>query len=515
MASWPVAAACRPRAKVETPASAVVASPAPKVAAASPTWRFDHGVASGDPLQQRVIIWTRISGGFRHRAHVKWRVFELERSDRTVRQGEFETGPWRDYTVKVDVEGLRPGRRYAYEFEVDGVVSPRGRTRTLPALRPERVRLAVCSCSNLPAGFFNAYAHMAANDELDAVVHLGDYIYELADGQYGDGAKLGRYPEPRGELLQLADYRARYASYRVDPDLQAVHAAHPFIVVWDDHEFANNAYWRGAQNHQPGPDREGIWALRRMAALQAHGEWMPVRDIFLDARPVIFRAVSFGGLVDLMMLDTRLRGREKGPRRDDLESVGRPRALIDAAQRGWLQHVLEHSTATWRVLGQQVMLAPLVDARTGAPTLLDTWNGYPAEQQWLLGALRRYGGGNNIVLTGDVHSSWANALTDAPADAPAVGSAQFVGAEFVCPAISSPGLSGKYWAHKLREFMAANPAMQWAEWSRQGYVEVEFDSQASTATWWHVDTVLRRDARAQVAKRFVLPVDARELQATS
>src|SRR5688572_1585503 len=210
--------------------------------------RFRHGVASGDPLDDRVILWTRVTPPDEAAAaaiDVRWRVATDEGISQVVAEGTARTSRDRDFTVKVDAGGLQPGRPYYYAFEAGGDRSPVGRTRTLPAGAVDRVRLASLCCSNYPAGFFNVYRCVANRDDLDAVVHVGDYIYEFANGVYGDGSGLLRIPEPRREAVTLSDYRVRYATYRSDPDLQEAHRRHPFIVVWDDHELTNNAWQIG------------------------------------------------------------------------------------------------------------------------------------------------------------------------------------------------------------------------------------------------------------------------------
>src|SRR5688500_10128666 len=213
---------------------------------------FRHGVASGDPLADRVMLWTRVSGAPPSaRPRVRWGVAGEEGSRQCVRRGDMTTGRDRDFTVKVDVTGLTPGTRYHYRFQADGERSPAGRTRTLPGERAARVRLAVASCANLPQGYFNAYRGIANRVDLDAVLHLGDYYYEYANVRYGDGTRFGRIPAPDKEITSLDDYRTRHAQYKTDPDLQDAHRQHPWIAVWDDHEIANNTWRDGAPNHNP------------------------------------------------------------------------------------------------------------------------------------------------------------------------------------------------------------------------------------------------------------------------
>ena len=266
---------------------------------------FRHGVASGDPLSDRVILWTRVTPppDAPRSIPVRWVLAEEPDLGDVVASGSLVAGPTRDYTVKIDVDGLEPGRSYYYRFDARGVGSPVGRTRTLPTGSPDRLRLAFCSCASHAWGSFNGYRLIARRAELDCVLHLGDYIYEHGNGTYGDGAALGRIPEPDKEIVSLADYRTRYAQYRRDPDLQEVHRQHPFIAIWDDHEFANDAWRDGALNHQPD---EGPWQERRNNALRAYLEWMPIREVAAGRAGQGWRHFRFGDLADLLVLETRL-----------------------------------------------------------------------------------------------------------------------------------------------------------------------------------------------------------------
>ena len=283
-----------------------------EVHAASPLY-FTHGVASGDPLSDRVILWTRlIPGSGEHRAvDCRWEVASDPQFMQLVNSGVVSTSAKRDYTLKVDAQGLEPGSAYFYRFLSEGIISPVGQTRTLPEGAVESFRIGVASCSNYPQGYFNVYRHMADSD-LDLVLHLGDYIYEYAEGVYANVVateELGRQVEPATEILTVEDYRMRYGLYRTDPDLQAVHARHPFICVWDDHELANDSWKDGAENHNQG---EGDFQARMTAARQAYHEWLPIRTAISDDQGPIFRSFKVGGLADLIMLDTRLHGRDRG-----------------------------------------------------------------------------------------------------------------------------------------------------------------------------------------------------------
>ena len=279
-------------------------------------------------------------------------------------RGELQTGAARDFTVKVDAVGLEPGTTYYYRFQANKASGRRLAARErFPPNDVSRVRLGVVSCSNLPQGYFNAYACLA-NRDVDAVLHLGDYFYEYANKQYGDGTALGRIPAPDKEIVSLQDYRERHAQYKADPDSQEVHRQHPFIVTWDDHEFANNTWWGGAENHTPAT--EGDWVIRRAAAVQSYYEWMPIREDLQTLTPRIYRTFRFGDLATLFMLDTRLVGRDQEVDREDLAALASPsRSLLGAAQEDWLARELAESVRNntrWNVLGQQVMFAPSVGA---------------------------------------------------------------------------------------------------------------------------------------------------------
>ena len=311
---------------------------------------------------------------------VRWRIARDPALVQAVAQGSVRTTAERDFTVKVDASGLRPGRPYYYTFETGGERSPVGRTRTLPAGAVDRVRLASVCCSNYPSGFFNVYRCLANRQDLDAIVHVGDYIYEFENGRYGNGTALLRIPEPRREAVTLSDYRIRYATYRTDPDLQEAHRQHPFIVVWDDHELTNNAWAGGGANHNPDQG-EGDWGSRKAAAYRAYLEWMPVRES-RGAGIRLYRSFRFGTLVDLVMLDTRALRDQQVARTDVAALVDPHRSILGADQEAWLFGELRSSQRAgtgWRVLGQQVMFSRVVPP--GRPVMLsDSWEGYQASR---------------------------------------------------------------------------------------------------------------------------------------
>ncbi|VEE61422.1 Phospholipase D precursor [Shewanella putrefaciens] len=335
--------------------------------------QFLHGVASGDPAQDAVILWTRVTPDSAGDVKVSWQVASDAAFSQLVTTGEMATNANRDYTVKIDARGLRAGQTYFYRFMTGGKTSEVGKTRTLPEGDVSSVKLAVMSCANFPAGYFNVYELAAAQDDLDAVVHLGDYIYEYARGGYASehAAELGREVLPANELLTLSDYRTRYAQYHTDASLQKLHAKVPFITVWDDHEVANDTWRDGAENHNEG---EGDFAVRKEAALQAYFEWLPIRPWREGNHEEIYRSFSYGNLVDLHMLDTRVLARDKqldyadymdastgafdGERfRADVTSTSR--TMLGLTQLLWLQGTLLQATGTWQVLGQQILMGKM------------------------------------------------------------------------------------------------------------------------------------------------------------
>lgn len=273
---------------------------------------FQHGVASGDPEAQAVILWTRVTVEDAGDATLLWQVATDDTFKNLVLEGECVARASHDHTAKVDARGLKAGHRYAYRFLLGDILSPTGFTRTLAGADASRLTLGVVSCSHFGFGFFNAYRELSKRDDLDAIVHLGDYIYEYGpDGYGGDVAKeIGREHEPAHEILTLADYRVRFAQYRRDPDLQAAHAAAPFITMWDDHETANNSWVAGADNHDP--EKEGSWEARRDAALRAYFEWMPMRDPKPgEAFYSLHRTYEMGRLASLHTIETRLTTRSQ------------------------------------------------------------------------------------------------------------------------------------------------------------------------------------------------------------
>ncbi|MGB6137150.1 MAG: alkaline phosphatase D family protein [Shewanella sp.] len=336
--------------------------------------QFLQGVASGDPAADAVILWTRVTPDKPGDITVSWEVATDSDFTDVVTNGQTVTNDSRDYTVKIDAVGLVAGQQYFYRFKAGDNVSVVGKTRTLPQGSVDSVKFAVMSCANFPAGYFNVYEMAAQRDDLDAVVHLGDYLYEYARGEYAsdNAAALGREVLPEGELFLLADYRTRYSQYRSDASLQKLHASVPFITVWDDHEVANDTWKEGAENHN---DDEGDFDQRKAAALQAYFEWLPIRPWSEGNHEEIYRSFNFGNLVDLHMLDTRVLARDKqldysdyiDPTTGAFDSsnfsaavTDLNRSMLGQTQLLWLQQTLLQSTAKWQVLGQQVLMGKML-----------------------------------------------------------------------------------------------------------------------------------------------------------
>ena len=466
---------------------------------------FRHGVASGDPLSDRVILWTRVTPKSPTGSQtVSWIVARDPKLAQVVARGEAQTGAARDFTVKLDATGLQPATTYYYRFESIGERSAIGRTRTLPTAGVSKVRLGVVSCSNLPFGYFNAYGCLANRADLDAVLHLGDYFYEYQNGQYGDGTAFGRIPAPDKEIIALADYRGRHAQYKTDPDSQEIHRQHPFIVTWDDHEFANNTWMGGAQNHTAD---EGDWMARRNAAQQAYYEWMPIREDEQTKQSRIYRVFRFGTMATLYMLDTRLVGREQEAARDDVKTMELSnRQLLGARQEGWLAEQVVTSVrnqARWNVFGQQVVFAAQAPAGVRAPNP-DTWDGYRAARERVFDMIGRAKMDNLAVLTGDIHSSWAYDLPRRPYDGydKATGKGS-LGVEFAGTSVTSPSNVGRDGEKQLADLMAARPHLHYVDGRYRGYFILDLTRDRLQADFYGVATVEERSTKERFVKGFI------------
>ncbi|MFE4657904.1 alkaline phosphatase D family protein [Streptomyces hydrogenans] len=502
-------------------APALLGAAAPALADA-PAPAFPHGVASGDPLPDGVLLWTRVTpspeavpgSGLGADVRVDWEVAEDRGFARVVASGATTAGAAADHTVKADVRGLRPATAYFFRFTAGGTVSPTGRTRTAPAADSAApgVRFGVVSCANYEAGHFSAYRHLAARADLDAILHLGDYIYEYASGVYPKAEDTVRTHEPRHEIVSLADYRTRHGRYKTDPDLQALHAAHPVVAIWDDHEFANDAWTGGAENHTPGA--EGEWAARVAAAKRAYFEWMPVRA---STEGTVFRRLRFGRLADLHLLD--LRSFRSAQAKTGSGTVDDPdRTITGRAQLDWLKSGLAGSDAAWQLVGTSVMISPVAFGSLPAYLLeplagllglpaegiavnVDQWDGYTDDRKELLAHLSSRAIRNTVFLTGDIHMAWAN---DVPARAATYPLSASVATEFVVTSVTSDNLDdllnvapGTLSVVAAGAVKAANRHVKWVDMDHHGYGVLDVTAERSQMDYYTVSD--KRDPAASAS----------------
>ena len=518
----------------------------PDIAASLPSQEgvFRHGVASGDPDTESVVIWTRIlpDAGI---TEVGWVVARDENMQGILASGISSTSAARDWTVKVLVGNLLPGQVCYYQFSAAGERSPIGRTRTLAEGHLDKVGIALASCSNYAFGHFNAYAAIAADPSVDFVLHTGDYIYEYGgEGSWGhaQGEVLARTHHPPHETVTLSDYRMRHAQYKSDPGSRAMHAAHPLLCCWDDHESTNNPWRDGAENHQP--ETEGDWAMRRAASVQAYYEWMPVRDPEPGADPLEFwRTYRFGSLATLVTLETRhtARGEQVDyaawqPRLktdEDYENfrnsiIADPeRRMLSDGMEARLFDAFRHSVETgqpWRLVGNPSPIArmlvpdlvgegilPPPDAQSidahrrlawlgkhRLPFYTDTWDGYPVARERLYELCGSAGARDVIFLTGDSHSFWINQLSD--------GKGMPVGIELGTAGITSPGdfiesgFSDEQAAALDKAFASLLDEVVWTDNFHQGYVRVILTHHRVRADFLSVNTVLVPDAAVRLIR---------------
>ncbi|MCA8897932.1 MAG: alkaline phosphatase D family protein [Hyphomonas sp.] len=515
--------------------AACVTAPA-KEAAYDGEVAFQHGVASGDPLADRVILWTRVTPTSGAGA-IPVRYEVMDGAGTVVTSGMLSADAAHDYCVKADAAGLQPATTYTYRFKAltgaGEVASPTGRTRTTAIAGDAPVRLVVISCSNWQFGFFNAYAALSQEADVDAIVHLGDYIYEYGiDGYGGEVAQaIGRPHDPPTECITLSDYRRRHAQYKTDPNLQAAHAAAPWICTWDDHESANDSYRTGAENHNPDKG-EGLWSDRKMAAVQAYFEWLPMREPEPGkVTTAVWRSFDFGDVATICALETRLTGRSPSISWfDALTGETTPEGMVAAAQatmaeasdpsrtmmgpeqEAWLEGELGRSVTagkSWQVLANQVVMAKTVLPKLqetltpeqiaaqdnafvqqmiafsalGLPANLDAWDGYPAARERLYASAAKTGA-RLVVLAGDTHTAWANTLHDKDGIRRAV--------EFGCTSITSPGSGSavKDIPDLGAQMAAANADVDWHDPFGHGYTVVTFTPDAATAEYRKVSGIL-------------------------
>lgn len=496
---------------------------------------FLHGVASGDPDSSSVVLWTRINSDAPE-TDVVWELSEDASFATIVSTGTMKTGPSRDYTIKAIPERLTPGQTYYYRFICMGETSPIGRTKTLPTGSTDKIGIALVSCSNYPFGYFNAYSAIAEDEAIDLVLHTGDYIYEYGADEWGTetGTAIGRRHAPAREITTLADYRERHAQYKSDAGSKAMHAAHPLVACWDDHESANNPWLHGAQNHQA--DSEGSWEDRRAASIQAYYEWMPIREPETGrTRAEFWRTYEIGDLATLVTLETRHTARgeqvDYGKYYDTIQSqedrdafmrdvMNAPdREMISTEMAKTVKTAMSHSVAAgqvWRLFGNASPIAKMLvpdviglgidpaaapsgEAEGAGPNLLwkakwnlpfytDTWDGYPAARANLYRICKEAGASDLLFLTGDSHSFWANRLYD--------DAGHSMGIEIGTAGVTSPGdFVDTGWpldvAEQLdRVFEEGLEEVKWTDNLHQGYVRAVFTKRDARIDYVVVDTNL-------------------------
>lgn len=489
---------------------------------------FYHGVASGDPTSNSVWIWTRVTPDAGQTSiELEYTISTQPEIDKVVdltgkpigffAKGKVTADESNDFTVKVEVTLLEPNTTYYYFFSTGSANSLIGRTKTLPEGGIDHLRFAVVSCSNYEAGYFNAFGRIADRNDLDAVIHLGDYIYEYPTGYYGDStlAATGERAHPNEETISLEEYRARYSLYRLDEDLMRAHQQHPFICIWDDHESSNDAYKDGAENHDPAT--EGNWYERRSKSKKAYFEWIPIAE---SADTSIMRKFLFGDLAELIMLDTRLEGREQ-----QINDVTNPalydpnRTLLGTNQYNWFTNALSNSQRTWKIIGNQVIFSEFhvgwaaQAGQTPADVesiFLDIWDGYPAERLKIINHLEDNNIDNTVFLTGDFHSTFAFDVADSVTDPaaiyaptpnynPATGEGS-VAVEFATPSISSANFDENLDPATATLFEIQinnpipgttanipNPHMKFVDLDRHGYFILDVKEDSTQADYYYVD----------------------------
>jgi alkaline phosphatase D len=446
---------------------------------------FYHGVASGDPLSDRVIIWTRITPqDFGQTLVGTYHMATDDQFQNIVATGTYSTDSTVDFTVKIDVVGLQPNTFYYYEFEHNGAYSLVGRTKTLPVGDIQNMRLACVSCANLESGYFNVYDAIANRNDVDAVLMLGDYIYEYESGGFGPNGNIDRIWDPAVEIVDLNEYRLRYNSYRMDYALRKLHQNFPWICIWDDHETANDAYKDGAENHQVN---EGPWNVRKDNGKRAYFEWIPIRPK-APGNQQIYRTFELGNLAKIIMLDTRLEGREVQLNANDANFSDTSRTLLGNTQMTWLKNELSSTTQPWKILGNQVMVGAV--NLLGSPVNTDSWDGYPAERQRLFNHLISQNIDNTVVVTGDIHTSWALNLQNGNTP---------VGVEFVSPSVTSPGSP----INLSALITVQNPHIKYVELTKKGFVLVDIDTNRVQGDWYNISTIDQMDPSNSCVKSYI------------
>ncbi|AVH59254.1 MULTISPECIES: alkaline phosphatase D family protein [Streptomyces] len=522
-----------PRRRTVVKAAAATAVLAAPLAAALPARAADeapaflHSVASGDPLPDGILLWTRVTptseaipgSGLGPDTEVSWTVAKDKAFNTVVAKGSTTASAASDHTVKADIRGLQPATDYWFRFSAGGTDSPVARTRTAPAADAAvaGLRFGVVSCANWEAGYFSSYRHLAARGDLDAWLHLGDYIYEYGSGEYGTRGTVVRPHAPAHEILTLADYRTRHGRYKTDPDLQKLHATAPVVAIWDDHEIANDTWSGGAENHTEGT--EGAWAARQAAAKQAYFEWMPVRPAIAGTT---YRRLRFGKLADLSLLDLRsFRSQQVTVGNGEVDDPDR--TLTGRAQLDWLKAGLASSDTTWRLVGNSVMVSPFAIGSLSADLLkplakllglpqeglalnTDQWDGYTDDRRELLAHLRSNAIRNTVFLTGDIHMAWAN---DVPVDAGTYPLSASAATEFVVTSVTSDNLDdlvkvpeGTVTAVASPVIRAANRHVHWVDTDRHGYGVLDITADRAQMDYYVVSSRTKADATSSWSRSY-------------
>jgi alkaline phosphatase D len=449
---------------------------------------FFHGVASGDPTSSSVVLWTRITNN-EELAEVFWEVSTDTLLMNVLANGSTTTTSDVDFTVNVLVENLPANAWLYYRFSHNGIYSPIGRTRTAPDAGVENLRFAVMACSNYQDGYFNAYRDVVTKNDVDAILHLGDYIYEYGIDDFSPGGDTSRLHDPDEEILNLEDYRIRHSQYKLDRDLQELHRQYPVIAVWDDHETANNSWMGGAENHTEGA--EGNWEARKNDGKRAYFEWMPMRE----TNGSIKRTFSWGSLVDLIMIDTRLEGRQEQAGTSGAQVTDTNRTLLGAEQLEWFKSNLSQSNAQWKIIGNQVMVSPL--RIFGNPVNEDQWDGYPAEREKILKHIEDNSIDNCVFLTGDIHTSWANDIPRNLNNYDASTGAGSVAVEYVCTSVTSS--SFLTFGVPVQLIQVFNPNVKYADLSKRGYLLLDINASRVQGDWVHLNTIGSANFQSEVS----------------
>jgi alkaline phosphatase D len=490
---------------------------------------FYHGVASGEPTESGFVIWTRLSPDQSAQTSLTYFLSKTPDFQTTIKTGQVDAISSRDFTARVALTDLEADQYYYYYFAHPEGNSLIGRAKTLPIGSQTHLRFAVVSCSNYESGYFNAYGAIAKRNDLDAVLHLGDYIYEYPKGTFA----FGRAVLPEHEILNLADYRTRYNTYRLDPDLIRLHQQHTMISIWDDHESANGSSVAGAYNHQAN---EGDWAVRKAISKQVYHEWMPLNT---PDTASVYQAYRFGNLADVLMLDTRLEGRERQPAHFDTPDIPL-RHMISDTQMLWLTSGLKSADTRWKIIGNQVIFSDiniglLAGAFDGQPdptnidsirvaedTQLDNWEAYPTQRAMILDTIAKYQLPGVVIASGDSHASWVfdvakqpvlyplqqfNYLPQPNPYQPGIGGydpntrAGTLAVEFCVPSVSSPNFDeaiGFIQTAILEQVLnqpatppnpVYNPHLKFTDLDRHGYYILNIKPDTVQADYYHMASI--------------------------